>query len=98
MTLVLQGKENSNIEILKQNIAFLQNELSSNNETSLFYTMPKSSSKSEIYSPTQCQSLHHLQPQSEERDIHPCFQQFPNQLHTQQTNETQKYDELNKNN
>ena len=29
---ILHGKENSNKEILKQNIAFLQNELSSKNE------------------------------------------------------------------
>ena len=60
--------------------------------------MPKNSSTSEKYSPIQRQSLHHLQPQSEQGDIHPCFQQFPNQLHTQQNNETQKHDELNKNN
>ena len=39
-----------------------------------------------------------LHPQSEQRDIHSRFQQSQNQLHKQQNNETQKYDELCKNN
>ena len=53
--------------------------------------MPKNISSSENYSPTQCQS-HHLQAQSEQRDIdvHSRFQQSRNQLHKEQNNETQK--------
>ena len=70
----LQGKEKSKIEILQQNMTFLQNELLSKNEmikslmeiqSSVLYTMTKISPTSEHYSPTQSQSLHHLQPQSE---------------------------------
>ena len=62
----LQGKEKSNIEILQQNMTFLQNELLSKNEirkslmeiqSSVLYTMPKNSSTSENYSPTQRQSI-----------------------------------------
>ena len=64
----------------------------------VLYPMPKNSSTSENYSPTQRQSLHHLQPQSKQRDIYSRFQQSPNQLHKQQNNETQKHDELCKNN
>ena len=103
----LQGKEKSKIEILQQNMTFLQNELLSKNEiikslmeiqSSVLYAMPKSPSTSENYSPTQRQSLHHLQPQSEQRDIHSRFQQSQNQVHKQQNNETQKHDELCKNN
>ena len=67
-------------------------------QSSVLYTMPKNSSTAENYSPTQKQSLSHLQPQSKQRDIHPYLQQFPNQLHTHQNNETQKNDELNNNN
>ena len=48
-------------------------------QSPVLYAMPKSSSTSESYSPTQRQSLHHLQPQSQQREIHPRFQQFPNQ-------------------
>ena len=75
----LQGKEKSKIEILQQNMTFLQNELLSKHEiikslmeiqSSVLYTMPKNFSTSENYSPTQRQSLHHLQPQSEPRNIH----------------------------
>ena len=103
----LQGKEKSKIEILQQNMTFLQNGLLSKNEiikslmeiqSSVLYTMPKNSSTSENYSPNQRQSLHRLQPQSERRDIHLRFQQSQNQLHKQQNNETQKHDELCKNN
>ena len=102
-----QGKEKSKIEILQQNMTFLQIVLLSKIEiiksfmeiqSSVLYTKPKNSSTSENYSPTQRQSLHHLQPQSEQRDIHSCFQQSQNQLHKQQNNETQKHDELCKNN
>ena len=53
--------------------------------------MPKNISTSENYSPTQRESPHYLQPQSEKRNIHQRFQQFPNKLHTQQNNETQKH-------
>ena len=58
--------------------------------------MPKNTSTSENYSPTQRQSLHHLQPQSEQRDadVHSRCQQPRNQ----QNNETQKHDESYKNN
>ena len=41
-------------------------------------------------------ALHHLQPQSEQRDIHPCFERSLDQLNTQKNNETQKHDELYK--
>ena len=67
------GKEKSKIEILQQNMSFLQNELLSKNEiikllmgkqSSVLYTMPKNSSPSENCSPIQRQSLHHVQPQS----------------------------------
>ena len=93
----LQGKEKSKIEILQQNMTFLQNELLSKNEilkslmeiqSSVLYTMAKNSSTSENYSPTQRQSLHRLQPQSEQRGIHSHFQQSQNQLHKKQNNET----------
>ena len=88
-------------------MTFLQNELLSKNEiikslmkiqSSVLYAMPKRSSTSENYSPTQRQSLHHLQPQSKQRNIHSCFQQSQNQLRKEQNNETQKHDELCKNN
>ena len=105
----LLGKEKSKLEILQQNMTLLQNELLSKNEiikslieiqSSILYRMPKNTSTSENYSPTQRQSLHHLQPQSEQRDVdvHSRFQQSRNQLHKEQNNETQKYDELYKNN
>ena len=93
----LRGKEKSSIEILQQNMTFLKNELSSKSEiiksliemqSSVLYTMPKNSSASENYNPTQRQFLHHLQPRSEQRDIHSPFQQSQNQLHKQQNNET----------
>ena len=80
----LLRKEKSKIEILKQNMSFLQNELLSKNEiikllmgkqSSVLYTMPKNSSPSENDSLIQRQSLHHLQPQSGQRDIHSRFQQ-----------------------
>ena len=83
-------KRKINREFLKQNIAFLQNELSSINEItkllmemqwSVLYTIPKNSSTFENYNHTQCKSLHHLQPQSEQREIHARFQQLPNQSH-----------------
>ena len=48
---------------------------------SVSYAMPKNST-SENYSPIQTRSLHHLQIQSEQRDIHQHFQQLSNQLHT----------------
>ena len=97
------GKEKSKLEILQQNMTLLQNELLSKNEiikslieiqSSILHTMPKSTSTSENYSPTQRQS-HHLQPQSEQRDIdvHSRFEQSRNQLHKEQNNETQKHDE-----
>ena len=38
------------------------------------FTMSKNPSMSENYSPTLHQSVHHLKPQSEQRDIHPCSQ------------------------
>ena len=88
-------------------MTFLQNELLSKNEiikslmeihSSVFYTMPKNSLTSENYSPIQRQSLHHLQPQFEQRNIHSRFQQSQNKLRKQQNNETQKHDELCKNN
>ena len=60
--------------------------------------MPKNSSTSENYSPNQRQSLHRLQPQSEQCDIHSRFQQSQNQLYKQQNNKTQKHDDLCKNN
>ena len=68
-------------------------------QSSVLYTMPKINSTSENYSPTQCKSLHHLQPQSEQRDVdvHSRFEQSRNQLHKEQSNETQKH-ELHKNN
>ena len=105
----LLGKEKSKLEILQQNMTLLQNELLSKNEiikslieiqSSILYRMPKNTSTSENYSPTQRQSLHHLQPQSEQCDVdvHSRFQQSRNQLHKEQNNETQKYDELYKNN
>ena len=95
------GKEKSKLEILQQNMTLLQNELLSKNEiikslieiqSSILYRMPKNTSTSENYSPTQRQSLHHLQPQSEQRDVdvHSRFQQSRNQLHKEQNNETQK--------
>ena len=102
-----QGKEKSKIEILQQNMTFLQNELLSKNEiikslmeiqSSVLYTMPKNSSTFDNYSPTQRQSFHHSQPQSEQRDIHSRFQQSQNQLHKPQNNETQIHDELCQNN
>ena len=52
-------------------MTFLQNELLSKNEiikslmkiqSPVLYTIPKNSTSSENYSPTQRQSLHHLQP------------------------------------
>ena len=48
--------------------------------------MPKNSSTSEDYNLNQCQSLHHLQPQSDQSE------QFPNQLHKQQNDEKHKHD------
>ena len=97
----LMGKEKSKLEILQQNMTLLQNELLSKNEiikslieiqSSILYRMPKNTSTSENYSPTQRQSLHHLQPQSEQCDVdvHSRFQQSRNQLHKEQNNETQK--------
>ena len=97
----LLGKEKSKLEILQQNMTLLQNELLSKNEiikslieiqSSILYRMPKNTSTSENYSPTQRQSLHHLQPQSEQCDVdvHSRFQQSRNQLHKEQNNETQK--------
>ena len=74
---ILLGKEKSKLEDLQQNITLLQNELLSTNEiikslieiqSSILYTMPKNTSTSENYSPTQRQSLHHLQPQSKQCD------------------------------
>ena len=99
------GKEKSKLEILQQNMTLLQNELLSKNEiikslieiqSSILYRMPKNTSTSENYSHTQRQSLHHLQPQSEQRDadVHSRCQQPRNQ----QNNETQKHDESYKNN
>ena len=90
-------------------MTLLQNELLSKNEiikslmemqSSVLYTMPKNTSTSKNYSPTQCQSLLHLQPQSEQRnvDVHSRCQQSRNQLHKEQNNETQKHDEFYKNN
>ena len=79
----MQEKEKSKIEILQQIMTFLQNELLSKNEiikslmeiqSSVLYTIQKNSSTSENYSPTQRQALHHLQPQSKQRDIHSRFQ------------------------
>ena len=67
-------------------------------QSSALYTMPKNSPTSQNYSPTHHQSLHHLQPQSEQRNIHSRFQQSQNQLRKHQNNESQKHDELNKNN
>ena len=101
------GKEKSKIDILQQSMTFLQNELSSKNEiikslmeiqSSALYAMPKNSSTSKNCSPIQRQSLHHLQPQSEQRDVHSRCQQSRNQLNKKQNNETQKHDELYKNN
>ena len=62
--------------------------------------MPKKSSTSENHSPTQCQSIHYLQPQSKQQDRqqNPHFYQSPNQRHSQQNNETQKHNELYKDN
>ena len=89
------GKEKSKLEILQQNMTSLQNELLSKNEiikslieiqSSILYRMPKNTSTSENYSHTQRQSLHHLQPQSEQcdADVHSRCQQPRNQ----QNNET----------
>ena len=83
------GKEKSKLEILQENMTLLQNELLCKNEiikwlleiqSSVLYTMPKNTSTSEKYSPTQRQSLHHLQPQSEQRDVdvHSRFHQSRN--------------------
>ena len=63
-------------------------------QSSALYTMPENSPTSQNYSPTQRQSLHHLQPQSEQRNIHSRFQQSQNQLRKKQNNETQKHDKL----
>ena len=102
----LLGKEKSKLEILQQNMTLLQNELLSKNEiikslieiqSSILYTMPKNTSTFAYYSPTQRQSLHHLQPQSEQGDVDSSFQKSRNQLHREQNNETQKHDELYKN-
>ena len=100
----LLGKEKSKLEILQQNMTLLQNELSKNEiikspieiQSSIIYRMPKNTSTSENYSHIQRQSLHHLQPQSEQRDpdVHSRCQQPRNQ----QNNETQKHDESYKNN
>ena len=103
------GKEKSKTEILQQNMTLLQNKLLSKNEIikslmeiqlSVLYTIQKNTSKSENYGPTQRQSLDHLQPLPEQRDVdvHSRFQQSRNQLHKEQNNETQKHDELYKNN
>ena len=105
----MQGKEKSKIVILQQNMTLLQNEFLSKNEiikslmeiqASVSYTIPKNTSTSENYGLTQHHSLHHLQPQSEQRDVdvYSCFQQSRNQLHKGENNETQKHDELCKNN
>ena len=60
----LLGKEKSKIKILQLNMTLLQNELLSKNEiikslmemqSSALYTMPKNTSTSENYSPTQRQ-------------------------------------------
>ena len=53
------------------------------------------------YNPSQHPSIHHLKLQYEQRDIHPCFQQSPNQLHTNdelyKKNRTQNHEQqLNK--
>ena len=40
----------------------------------VLFTMSKPSCTSENYNPTLHQSVHHLKPQSEQRDIHPRFQ------------------------
>ena len=100
----LLGKEKSKLEILQQNMTLLQNELSKNEiikslieiQSSILYRMPKNTSTSENYSHTQSQSLHHLLPQSEQRDAdaHSRCQQPRNQ----QNNETQKHDKSHKNN
>ena len=85
----LLGKEKSKLEILQENMTLLQNELLCKNEiikwlleiqSSVLYTMPKNTSTSENYSPAQRQSLHHLQPQSEQRDVdvHSRFHQSRN--------------------
>ena len=101
----LLGKEKSKLEDLQQSMTLLQNELLSKNEiikslieiqSSILYTMPKNTSMSENYSPTQRQSLHHLQHQSKQRDAddHSRCQQSRNQ----QNYKTQKHDESYKNN
>ena len=71
----LLGKENNKLEILQQNMTLLKNEFMY--RESVLCTMPKNTSTSENYCPTQRQSLHHLQPQSEQRDVyvHSRFQQ-----------------------
>ena len=51
----------------------------------VLFTMSKPSCTSENYNPTLHQSVHHLKPQSEQRDIHPRFQKFPNHLQTPKT-------------
>ena len=63
-------------------------------QSSVLYIMVKSTSASENCNPTQRESIHHLQPQYEQRDTHPRFQQSPKQLHTQQNNEAEKHDKL----
>ena len=60
--------------------------------------MPKNFCTYENYSLTQRQPLHGLQPKSEQRDIDSHFQKSWNQLYKQQNNETQKHNELCKNN
>ena len=69
-------------------------------QSSALYSIPKNTSMSENYSRTQRLLLHHLQPQSEQRevDVHSRIQQSRNQLHKEQNSETQKHDELYKNN
>ena len=61
--------------------------------------MPKNTSTPKKLQPHPT-SLHHLQPQFKQRDVdvHSRFQPSQNQLHKVQNNETQKYDELYKNN
>ena len=58
--------------------------------------MAKNTSTSENYSPTQRQSLHHLQPQSKQRDADDNSR--CQQSRNQQNNEKQKHDESYKNN
>ena len=75
------GKEKNKLEILQQNMTLLKNEFMYNEP--VLCRMPKNTSTSENYCPTQRQSLHHLQPQSEQRDVnvHSRFQQSRNELH-----------------